>query len=297
MSFPSLAIVFYIIFFLFSGDILQLGDDLIALRPSIFCAVPRLLTRLQDKIETSLKSMGSVGSFIFNRLHLAMQKPCYCSDSLSTIESIQDQWLWGPMRKKLGLDNVRVLVAGGAPLPLMTRYFFQVLLGPTVSCLEGYGQTESTGATTLIMPRDNRDKKDSRPSSWSHEVHNDEYHHENGSLNDTGGFVGSVGPPLPNCDVKLVDVPDMGYSHRDSLHLGKIPCMGRGEIYVKGPGIFQGYFKNSQATNDSFDSDGWLKTGDVGKRISFISLFGEKKRSINMISFRNVDIEWRNGDY
>ncbi len=41
-------------------------------------------------------------------------------------------------------------------------------------------------------------------------------------------------------------------------------CDIRGEICVRGPTVTPGYFQNSAANAESFDSDGWYKTGDIG---------------------------------
>ena len=38
----------------------------------------------------------------------------------------------------------------------------------------------------------------------------------------------------------------------------------RGEVQVKGPGVFVGYYKQEDATRDTMTADGWLKTGDAG---------------------------------
>jgi long-chain acyl-CoA synthetase len=54
---------------------------------------------------------------------------------------------------------------------------------------------------------------------------------------------GTVGPPLPGVEVKIA--PD-------------------GEILVKGPVVFSGYFKDQGATSDAL-KEGWLYTGDVGR--------------------------------
>lgn len=53
----------------------------------------------------------------------------------------------------------------------------------------------------------------------------------------------TVGRPIPHIDVKIDD---------------------RGEVLLKGPNVFVGYFKQEEATRDTMTSDGWLKTGDAG---------------------------------
>jgi long-chain acyl-CoA synthetase len=64
---------------------------------------------------------------------------------------------------------------------------------------------------------------------------------------------GSVGRPLPGVEIRLVD--DSG---EDAL------SDDPGEIWVRGPNVFHGYWRDPQATDEILDSDGWLHTGDVG---------------------------------
>lgn len=64
-----------------------------------------------------------------------------------------------------------------------------------------------------------------------------------------------MGPPLAGCVVKLVDVPEMEYFAKE----------GKGEICVKGPIVFNGYFKDEEKTSKTVDSEGWLRTGDIGQ--------------------------------
>jgi long-chain acyl-CoA synthetase len=80
---------------------------------------------------------------------------------------------------------------------------------------------------------------------------------------------GTVGKPMPMCDVKIAS---------------------DGEILVKSPMMFSGYFKEPEKTAEMFDSDGRLKTGDLGEIDSdgFLKITGRKKEIIVLSSGKNV---------
>jgi acyl-CoA synthetase (AMP-forming)/AMP-acid ligase II len=64
---------------------------------------------------------------------------------------------------------------------------------------------------------------------------------------------GTVGYALPNTECRLID-PGTG----EDAAPGE-----RGELWVRGPQVMQGYLNNPQATAETLDADGWLHTGDV----------------------------------
>ena len=88
--------------------------------------------------------------------------------------------------------------------------------------------------------------------------------------------VGSIGPPLPGVDVRLVD--DDG---------SDVLAGDPGEIWVRGPNVFAGYWDDVDATNRVLTSDGWLRTGDlaVADERGVLSLVGRTKDVIIVSGF------------
>jgi len=68
---------------------------------------------------------------------------------------------------------------------------------------------------------------------------------------------GHVGGPSEALKLRLKDLPEMQYLSSDKPY-------PRGEICMKGPCIFKGYYKREDKTAEAFDAEGWFLTGDVG---------------------------------
>jgi long-chain acyl-CoA synthetase len=80
---------------------------------------------------------------------------------------------------------------------------------------------------------------------------------------------GTVGRPMPMCEIRIA---------------------GDGEILVKSPMMFSGYYREPEKTAEMFDADGWLKTGDLGAldEDGFLKITGRKKEIIVLSSGKNV---------
>jgi Acyl-CoA synthetases (AMP-forming)/AMP-acid ligases II len=138
--------------------------------------------------------------------------------------------------------SARLAVSGAAELPTSIGERFFERFGVTI--YEGYGLTEAAPivSTTAV----------DRSPRW-----------------------GSIGPPLPGVEVRLVDAEGSDVTVGDP-----------GEIWVRGPNVFAGYWNDPEATERVLH-DGWLRTGDVAVADDqgFLSLVDRMKDLIIVSGF------------
>lgn len=96
--------------------------------------------------------------------------------------------------------------------------------------------------------------------------------------------IGSVGPAYPGLEVRILDDND------EEVPLGEV-----GEICVKGPVVFQGYWNNPEATNEAM-RNGWFHTGDQGRMDEdrYVFIVGRKKDMIVVSGYNVYPVELEN---
>ncbi|HEX8073589.1 MAG TPA: acyl-CoA synthetase [Thermoleophilaceae bacterium] len=127
------------------------------------------------------------------------------------------------------LERLRLCVAGSAPLA--AELFERLASSGGQRVLERYGMTET------LMNVSNPYDGERRP--------------------------GSIGLPLPGCEVRLAGGEE-------------------GEILLRGPNVFSRYWRNDEATAAAFDEDGWFRSGDLGARDpdGYLRILGRSKELI-----------------
>ena len=220
------------------GDTTTLVDGLGEFKPTFILAVPRVFEKVYNTAEQTAAAGGK--SKIFNwatatsiAWSRALDTPSGPSLGLKLQHSVASALVYSKLRARLG-GQAEFAVSGGGPLGERLGHFYRGL-GLTV--LEGYGLTESTAPTSVTRP--------------------------------TATKIGTVGPQLPGCGVKIA--PD-------------------GEILLKGHHIFRGYHNNEAATAEAFTEDGWFRTGDLGvlDDDGFLKITGRKKEIIVTAGGKNV---------
>lgn len=141
--------------------------------------------------------------------------------------------------RQMDLSHVKGYFAGAAPLAADTIQQLKNLHGATIN--DVYGATENTAFATCT-PWKGRNKS------------------------------GTVGVPLPNTDIKIVDIE----TGTRELEPGQ-----EGEICVKGPQVMKGYYKKPEETAAVL-KEGWFHLGDIGVMDveGFLSVVDRKKDMI-----------------
>jgi fatty-acyl-CoA synthase len=98
----------------------------------------------------------------------------------------------------------------------------------------------------------------------------------NGNAIDTSAYV-DCGKLLPGFEFSILD--------DDGNELANRHC---GHIYLKGPSVMRGYFKDEESTSAVLSDDGWLNTGDIGYRIDNHVVITSRSKDVIIIKGRNI---------
>jgi long-chain acyl-CoA synthetase len=266
------------------SSILTLADDMRNVEPTFMASAPRLWEKLHERIIQNVKESHPVRQVLFHMAYyLAKQykvSEFYITGKHLKITS-EPKWKrllllpfhlvrWAIVLPWYGFFNAAVLerirlgaggslrntISGGGALPIHIDKFFNFVGIPV---LEGYGMTE-TSPVISVRPANNL-------------------------------VVGTVGPPIPETRLRIVD-PETGEILYPDPSLPDEGRSKRGEIWVNGPQVMKGYYKDPDLTAQTLHN-GWLRTGDIGviTHNNCLKILGRSKATIVLSSGENVEPE------
>jgi long-subunit acyl-CoA synthetase (AMP-forming) len=213
----------------------------IEVKPTAWGGVPRIWEKLKAALETAMaaeqdakKREATEWAMEIGRRKVAAYMDGGVPDDLQAEWEAADEKVFSKIRALLGLDEAEWFVVGAAPTPPEVLEFF---LAIGIEICETWGMSETTAITTLNPPGRVR--------------------------------VGTVGPPIPNTEVKLAD---------------------DGEVMVRGPQVMKGYRNMPEKTAEALTEDGWLMTGDVGEfdEAGYLKIVDRKKELIINAAGKNM---------
>jgi long-chain acyl-CoA synthetase len=217
----------------------KLVDEVGEVRPTHLPSVPRLFEKIYTTATSKVNEAGGVKAKLFHwavgvgrKVREAEREGRSVSPVLQAQHRLADKLVLHKVRDLFG-GRVELCLTGAAPIEPDVLTFFHAA---GVWVLEGYGMTETSAVATVNTIAEHR--------------------------------VGSVGKPLPGCEIRIAD---------------------DGEVLMKGPNIFKGYWRNEEATNEDL-KDGWLHSGDLGELDAdgYLTITGRKKDLIITSSGKNI---------
>ena len=202
-----------------------LMEDMSILGPTLLFTVPRVLQTVRAKIFDGFNSLGGWKKKLAYTAYYTKLEN-YKKYGIIT-HFIYDKLVFEKIRAMFG-NKLKTILCASAPMPKELADDFKVFL--SIPIIEGLGMTELSGSAFCTNYHD--------------------------LTNLTAGGVTS--------GVKMVikSVPDLGYTIDDEIDGINCPA---GEICLKGPLIFKGYYKNDKENAKAFDEEGYFHTGDVGR--------------------------------
>jgi len=163
--------------------------------------------------------------------------------AMTGVNTLYQSLVKHPKLESVNLTSMKIVSAGGMAVMEPTARAWKEATGTNI--LEGYGLSEASPVVTTNAATSTR-------------------------------YTGSIGLPLPDTDIKLLD--DDG---------NEVEVGDPGELCVKGPQVMKGYWQRDDATAETMTKDGYLRTGDVATvdPLGFFRIVDRKKDMILVSGF------------
>jgi len=227
--------------------------------------VPKVWETIKAGAQLKVAKAGAVASFLIG-LAVEMKALAAYQYRRTPLFNV----LLKKFKKTTGGELKACLSGGGAISAEVQEWVRTALDAPLV---QGYGLTETCAGATIQMPDDMS--------------------------------IGIAGTPVASIEITLHSEPEITdtdgkpYMTTDTKHSNGAPCKGRGEVWLRGTNVTQGYYKMPKETASEFDSDGFFHTGDIGMLTpgGALMIIDRKKNLVKLKGGEYVALERMNTTY
>ena len=237
----------------------DMRDALPTIKPSVFLAVPRVWEKFKAGLETRIEE-NPKKDLIAKAIANGLEKVEYeqKGESVPLMVKIKDavfsKLVFSKFKEGLGIMDTEYFVTAAAPMNKDVHKWFHAI---GIDVTEIYGMTEDTGPATIGIP------------GGAVETFSKKLKSEGIDIPKVLNPIGKVGIPIPGTEVKVEE---------------------DGELCLKGNHVTQGYFKAEEETKETFDSEGWLHTGDLAEidNSGYVKIIGRKKEILITSAGKNI---------
>jgi long-chain acyl-CoA synthetase len=237
----------------------DMRDALPTIKPSVFLAVPRVWEKFKAGLEARIEE-NPKKDLIAKAIANGLEKVEYeqKGESVPLMVKIKDavfsKLVFSKFKEGLGIMDTEYFVTAAAPMNKDVHKWFHAI---GIDVTEIYGMTEDTGPATIGIP------------GGAVETFSKKLKSEGIDVPKVLNPIGKVGIPIPGTEVKVEE---------------------DGELCLRGNHVTQGYFKAEEETKETFDSEGWLHTGDLAEidNSGYVKIIGRKKEILITSAGKNI---------
>ncbi|KAJ2904962.1 Long chain acyl-CoA synthetase 7 [Zalerion maritima] len=228
----------------FHGDIAALVDDMKILKPTGFMSVPRLFNRFNSALQAATVEAPGFKGSLSRHVVNSKKASMRLPNGKATNKHPLFDRIWTP-KVLAALGLQRAHAMVSGSAPIDPDVHEFLRAAFGNHFIQGYGLTETYAVASFQL---------------------------------RGDFsIGNVGALAPGIEACLESLPEMEYTVNDKPN-------PRGELLVRGPVVFQKYYKNDEETSKVVEADGWFHTGDIAEIDSMgrIKIVDRKKNVLKL---------------
>jgi len=281
----------------FAESFEKIPKNLQEVRPNVVISIPRLWEKIFDTTKSIISRQNKSVQSTFAWAMKLGEKYSHAMETATRMNQIDllqfalaNILVFNKIKKTAGLDRVVLGISGGGKLAKDVCVFIRSL---GIQLSEGYGLTETSPVINFNEPEFNT-SFDISKANWF----------QNKMLDLTVDLM--VTKQAQGLSPYTNPIRALGLSlayntvaHKLQIKPGTVgkPALWTeekiaedGEILVKGPQVFKGYWNLPEATKEAFTEDGWFKTGDIGEFDSdgFLRITDRKKELFVTSGGKNV---------